>query len=374
MEEFRLLAAFGLSLLTVLVAVPVAIRVAQRVGCYDRPAGYKGHAKPTPYLGGAAVLAAFVPAALLLGEGTSHFAPLIACVLVLCVIGTIDDIRTVSPGLRVGIEVAAAVLLWSTGLGWSLFSSEALNLLMTVLWIVGLVNAFNLMDNMDGAASIVALAAAGGVAMIAGLHGDPVLAALALAVCGGCAGFLRYNLTAPARIFLGDGGSMWVGFAVAAMVMALPVSSGADGLSSLVVAGLLVGLPALDTSLVIVSRRRQGISLLTGGRDHLTHRLRSRLGSARMVALTIGLLQAALCAIAISAWSINQPLAIAIAVICPLAALVVIWILDSPAWRPPPAPAAQPARPLPAATPSRAHPDHSTIDRRVGQPAHQEAS
>jgi UDP-GlcNAc:undecaprenyl-phosphate GlcNAc-1-phosphate transferase len=334
MDVFRLTTAFWLALLIALAAVPLAIRIARRYGCYDHPVGYKGHASPTPYLGGAAMLAAFVPVALLLGGGAGEFAPLIGCAVVLCAIGTIDDIRTVSPWWRVAVEAAAAVVLWSTGLGWSLFSSEALNLVVTVLWIVGLVNAFNLMDNMDGAASIVALAAAGGVAAIAGLHDDLVLAALALALCGGCAGFLRYNLATPARIFLGDGGSMWVGFVVAGAVMALPSTSGADGLTALVIAALLVGLPVVDTSLVVVSRRRQAIPLMTGGRDHLTHRLHARLRSARAVAATLGLLQVVLCIVAVSAWSVSRPLAIALAVICPIAVAIVISVLDSASWRP----------------------------------------
>jgi UDP-GlcNAc:undecaprenyl-phosphate GlcNAc-1-phosphate transferase len=185
------------------------------------------------------------------------------------------------------------------------------------------------------------------VAAIAGLHDDLVLAALALALCGGCAGFLRYNLAAPARIFLGDGGSMWVGFVVAGAVMALPSTSGADGLTALAIAALLVGLPVLDTSLVVVSRRRRAIPLMTGGRDHLTHRLHARLRSARAVAATLGMLQGVLCLVAVSAWSVSRPLAIALAVSCPIAVAIVVSVLDSASWRP--APAVSPPAPVVAA-------------------------
>ena len=117
-------------------------------------------------------------------------------------------------------------------------------------------------------------------------------------LAGACVGFLPYNLASPARIFLGDGGSLPIGFVVAASIMALPIGDEL-GLEHLLAAVLLAGLPVLDTTLVSVSRRRAGISLLTGGRDHLTHRLAVRLGSARTVALALGAAQACLGAVAI---------------------------------------------------------------------------
>ena len=116
---------------------------------------------------------------------------------------------------------------------------------------------------------------------------------MAFALCGACLGFLRFNLASPARIFLGDGGSMPIGFAVAATIMSLP-DTGHLSWVLIPVAVVLVGLPALDTSLVIVSRVRREAGVFTGGRDHLTHRLQSKLGSAQRVAIALAVGQALL--------------------------------------------------------------------------------
>jgi UDP-GlcNAc:undecaprenyl-phosphate GlcNAc-1-phosphate transferase len=126
------------------------------------------------------------------------------------------------------------------------------------------------------------------------IGGDVALAVIVLAVAGACAGFLPYNLSSPSRIFLGDGGSMPVGFIVAGAVMAAPGHSEL-GFAALLALAPIVALPILDTTLVVISRRRGGRPILSGGRDHLTHRLRAVLGSPRLVALTLATAQAGLC-------------------------------------------------------------------------------
>ena len=113
-------------------------------------------------------------------------------------------------------EFAAAFALWQADLGWLLFDESVLNLALTTLWVVGLVNAFNLMDNLDGATGTVGGVSAPGVGVLAASQGDMAIAAMAFALAGACVGFLRFNLARPSRVFLGDGGSMPVGFLVAA--------------------------------------------------------------------------------------------------------------------------------------------------------------
>jgi UDP-GlcNAc:undecaprenyl-phosphate GlcNAc-1-phosphate transferase len=272
-------------------ATPVAIRAARRFAFYDVPFGYKGHTAPTPYLGGAAVTIAFV-AALILGAGDpARTLPLLAGVLVMFALGTVDDRRTVSPLLRVGVEFALGVWLSQLGHGWHLGAGHALDAVVTGMWVVGVVNAFNLFDNMDGAASSITIVAAAGACTLAWIAGNQWAAAGSAALCGACLGFLPHNLARPARIFLGDGGSMPLGFAVAALT-ASAARTAEPSLLALLTGVLLVGIPALDTTLVIVSRRRRGISILSGGRDHLTHRTRRRMGTARRVALVLGASQA----------------------------------------------------------------------------------
>jgi UDP-GlcNAc:undecaprenyl-phosphate GlcNAc-1-phosphate transferase len=293
---------FGVGLAAVLAyaSTPVAIVTARRLAFYDRPAGYKGHAAPTPYLGGAAVMLAFA-LALLLGAGdVAKTAPLLGGVAVLFVVGTIDDRRTVSPVFRVGVEFALAALLVAAGLGWQLGAGPAVDVLVNAIWIIAVVNAFNLFDNMDGAASTMALVVAGGACILALVTGDGWVTAASAALCGACLGFLPYNLARPARIFLGDGGSMPLGFAVAVLVASAARAAEPSTLA-LLIGFLLVGIPALDTCLVIVSRRRRGVSILTGGQDHLTHRTRLRIRTARNVALVLGSAQALVSALVIVA-------------------------------------------------------------------------
>lgn len=328
-DELRVAAAAVLGAGVALAAVPLAIRMARRTGFYDVPVGYKGHSRPTPYLGGLGVIVAFAVVGALFGAATSRFEVVVLCALALLAVGTVDDRRGLGPGTRLLVEAAAAVALFAAGAGWSIFASESMNLVLTVVWVVGIVNAFNLMDNMDGAAGTVAAVSASGVAVFAFAGGDPVLAGLLLALAGACAGFLRYNLARPARVFLGDGGSMPVGLVVAAGVMALPFNDGMAGLA-LLVAAPLAGLPILDTTLVVISRRRRGVQVLSGGRDHLTHRLLSRLGTPLRVAAALALAQAGLCLLAVALADAGAAAVLATATAYVIAGGAAIYVLETP--------------------------------------------
>jgi UDP-GlcNAc:undecaprenyl-phosphate GlcNAc-1-phosphate transferase len=334
-DEAHLIGAAVVSLIGAWVLTPVALRVAARTGFYDHPTGYKAHPAPTAYLGGAAVIGAFLLAAVALGEERSHFAPILVCAVGLMAVGTLDDRFTVRPSRRIAAELAAAVVLWHFGLGWDFLASDLERLILTCIWVVGFTNAFNLMDNMDGSASTVAAVCAGGIAaeaLVVG-NGDTGLAVLALALAGSCVGFLRYNLRAgaPARIFLGDGGSMPIGFVVAALAMSIPVDHQL-GWPVLLTAGLLLAIPVLDTLLVVVSRTRRGVAVVTAGRDHLTHRLRMKLPSPAAVAAVLALTQCAVSLLAIVAVRIGRTSIIVAALGCLAAGAAVVALLDSPIW------------------------------------------
>lgn len=292
--------AFGVGAATSLATVPLATHIARRTGFLDKPTGYKEHGQPTPYLGGSAVLVAFLLAVFAFGDGAARFLPVVLGALALWAAGTTDDRITLTPLLRVAITVGAAVGLWAGGLGWDVFAGSAFDLLLTVIWVLGLVNAFNLMDNLDGATATVATTACLGAGAFAVHNADLALAGASFALGGACFGFLYFNLAKPARIFLGDGGSMPIGFIVAALAIAAQPVDDLGG-SAILTAGLLVGLVILDTTLVIVSRRRRGVPLVTGGRDHLTHRLLRVAGSPRRVAGILAALQLSLCALAFGA-------------------------------------------------------------------------
>jgi UDP-GlcNAc:undecaprenyl-phosphate GlcNAc-1-phosphate transferase len=230
--------------------------------------------------------------------------------------------------------VAAAVVLWHFDLGWTFLDSDLERLILTSAWIVGFTNAFNLMDNMDGAAGTVAAVCSAGIAAQALVVGDAgEVALIALALAGGCLGFLPHNLRrkAPARIFLGDGGSLPIGFIVAALAMNIP-GYDALGWPVLLVAALLLGVPVLDTLLVVVSRTRRGVSIVTAGRDHLTHRLRARLPSPVAVAAALAVAQAAVVLVTIGAARIGRTSIIVVATACLALGAAIVVLLDSPAW------------------------------------------
>ncbi|HEV2786301.1 MAG TPA: MraY family glycosyltransferase, partial [Solirubrobacteraceae bacterium] len=331
--EARLLLGLTLATAIAYAATPVAIRLAARFEFYDRPVGYKGHAAPTPYLGGLAVTAAFVVVVLVLTSDPGRTLPVLGGVVVLWAVGTLDDRRTVGPVPRVAVEAALAAGLWATSLGWSLGLGGAVDLIATVVWVVAVVNAFNLFDNMDGASSTMACVVSAAVAVLGLVQSDVWLAATGAALCGACLGFLPHNLSRPsARIFLGDGGSMPVGFAIAALVM-IGASTAAAQWQALVMGLLLVGVPALDTCLVVVSRRRRGISILTGGRDHLTHRTRARLPTVRASVAALGAGQALLAALALVAAQGGPKLLVPVVLAYLVAMATLISVLDAPERR-----------------------------------------
>src|SRR3954462_9519113 len=288
--EGHLIVASGVALGATFAATPAAIQLATRTGFHDHPLGYKRHASPTPYLGGLAILCGFLLAALTIGDDLSRLSPIVGGAAALWGLGPRDDRRSLGPGSRLVAEAGVAGLLWVSDLGWDVFATDGLNFVLTLLWILGIVNAFNFMDNMDGAAATVGALAAAAVAVLALANGDPAVAVVCGGLAGACLGFLPYNLAGPARIFLGDGGSLPIGFVVASSLMALSASKGL-GWPLLLAAILLVGLPVADTALILISRRRARVPLLSGGSDHLTHRLLTRLGSPRRVALALAAVQ-----------------------------------------------------------------------------------
>jgi UDP-GlcNAc:undecaprenyl-phosphate/decaprenyl-phosphate GlcNAc-1-phosphate transferase len=327
------LAAFTLAGITSAAVTPIAIRVANRTGFYDYPREYRKHAKPTPFLGGAAVLVAFLAATALLGNIGGSMLVLLACAVGLWLLGTLDDRFSVAPRWRVLAAACAAIALSAAQLGWETSGGWGVDVALTVFWIVGLVNAFNLMDNLDGACSTVAATSAAGVGILAIVSGHAAIAVLAFALAGACAGFLPWNLAGPARIFLGDGGSMTLGFLVAALAMAAGRHLNLHDGNVLAVA-LVVGVPILDTTLVIVSRRRRRVSVLTGGRDHLTHRILLALPSPRGVAAALCGVQATLCGLAIAGEEFGIVAVVALAFGAVLLGSLAVLVLDLDRWRP----------------------------------------
>ena len=255
---------------------PIALRVAVRKRVFDEPGGHKRHESPVPYLGGLAIAAAFclaVAVAAMLKpppSGVGELLLILGCALALGVTGLVDDLRGLSASLRLGLQVALALACAVAGIAVSIFPWEALNLLITVMWIVGITNAVNLLDNMDGLSAGVAGIAALTLFVIAAANGQFAVAALAVALVGCALGFLRHNFH-PARIYMGDAGSLFLGF----MLAILGIKLRFDGPTQItfMVPILALAVPIFDTTLVVLSRLLHRRSPFLGGRDHVSHRL-----------------------------------------------------------------------------------------------------
>jgi UDP-GlcNAc:undecaprenyl-phosphate GlcNAc-1-phosphate transferase len=344
--ELEALVALAAAALVAWLATPVMARLAAAIGLLDRPGGYKQHERPTPYLGGTAILLAVAVAGALEGYASPLPVVLLAAAA-MCALGTLDDWRPIHPGVRLAVQSAIGVAVWAGDAGWATAFPSWLELVLTVGWVVLAVNVLNLLDNLDGAAGSVAAASGLGIAVIAVTTGAAAWAAVVSAgLAGACLGFLPFNLARPSRVFLGDGGSTTIGFLLA--VSAMGALNGEPSTSVYLAAGLLIAVPLLDTALVVISHRRRGISMLTGGRDHLTHRVFARVGDARKVALELAAVQAALAGVAVIA-VILAPIGVFVAAgAYAIAATAAITALESTFGRPG---ARAPSAPVPIETP-----------------------
>ena len=265
----------GAALLS-LVLVPLALRVALRLGALDHPGGHKQQPSAVPHLGGVAMVVAFAVAVLVAAlvrppvAGLAQLATILGLAVAVSLVGLVDDLWGLSPWLRLVVVGAAAGGLWAAGVGTNLFGGGVLDLAVTVLWVVGVTNAINLLDNMDGLSAGVAAIAAVFFWLIAVLHGQFLVAALSLALVGCAMGFLRHNFH-PARIYMGDAGSLCLGFLLAVLGVKLEVPT--DPVIAAFVPILVLGLAIFDTALVTVTRITRGVSPFEGGRDHASHRL-----------------------------------------------------------------------------------------------------
>jgi len=272
----QILLIFVTALTFSILATPLVRRLALHVGVVDTPSARKIHGAPVPLLGGAAIYAGFMLALLFLGD-RFYIRELVGILLgatLVSLFGLADDHWGLHASLKLCGQVLAGVILILGGTQVSLFASPWLNWGITLLWVVGLTNAFNLLDNMDGLSGGVTTVAATFLLLLAAMGRPPqvLVGAMAAALIGACIGFLRYNLN-PATIFMGDTGSLFLGFLLAALSIKLRFPSNVPWITWLVPVCVLA-LPIFDTSLVFFSRLRRGKNpLTTPGKDHLSHRL-----------------------------------------------------------------------------------------------------
>jgi UDP-GlcNAc:undecaprenyl-phosphate GlcNAc-1-phosphate transferase len=295
------LLAFFISLIASLMLVAPVRALALRVGMVDLPGPRKVHLTPIPLLGGLAMYAAVVIAALLASSGParSQIAGILIGATLVAGVGILDDRGLLHHQIKlfVAMPLAAAILLFG-GIHAQVFSvltggpsGDWLDAALTVIWVVGITASFSILDHMDGLCAGIAATASVFFALLAYLNGQTLVTVLAAAVLGAATGFLRWNFK-PAKIFMGDGGAMFLGFLMATLGLKLRLEQ-ANQLSAWLAPILILGVTIFDTTLVTVSRSRRGLlPFATPGKDHAAHRLANLGLGHRGAVLTLYLLGA----------------------------------------------------------------------------------
>jgi UDP-GlcNAc:undecaprenyl-phosphate GlcNAc-1-phosphate transferase len=262
------------ALLIAFAATPIARRIAPRLGVMDQPNPRKVHAQPMPLLGGAAIVIASLLALLLLRDRFEfqQLGSILLGAALMALLGFYDDRWGLRPFLKLIGQIIAATILILSGVKVTALPEEWMNITVTLVWVVGLTNSLNLLDNMDGLSSGVAAVCASFFVVMAAMSGQIYVGALAAALLGATLGFLVYNFN-PASIFMGDTGSLFLGFMLAAIGIKLRFPANVPFVTWMVPI-IVMGMPIFDTTLVFISRLRRGKNpLTTPGKDHVSHRL-----------------------------------------------------------------------------------------------------
>lgn len=330
--------AFATALFAAGSLTPAARQLALRLGVVDRPGARKLHLNPVPLLGGLAIYTAVVLAAIFAVDGglRSEVLAILAAATLLAAVGFLDDrgwlhhqvklfvamplagLILVAAGVRA--HVASAVL--SNPFGYSL------DMGLTLLWVVGITAAFSILDHMDGLCAGIAATAAAFFLVFALIEEQVLVGTLAAAILGASLGFLRWNFN-PAKIFMGDGGAMFLGFMLATLGLKLRIAD-LSPVTAWMIPILILGIPIFDTTLITVSRLRRGlIPFSSPGKDHVAHRL-VNLGLGQRAAV-LSLYGAGFCfgllAILISRLSLFKSALLAVAI--GLAAIFAILALEN---------------------------------------------
>ena len=276
---------------------PIMRKYAIRINAIDAPiAAHKTHKAPVPYLGGVAISIGIVAAsygAILVNNPSKENVTLASYVLIPAILisamGLVDDLRGLEPWPRLIVQTltAAAVagtLVLTNTMGVA-FQSSSLNVLVSILWIVGVCNSINFFDNLDGGAAGTVAVITFFVFLIAFDRGQVLVSALAIVTAGATTGFLFWNRS-PAKIYMGDAGALFLGIIVSVLTIRLNPGITPSYMSFAIPLSLLA-VPILDTSVAVISRLNRGISPFTGGRDHLSHRLIRKGLSRKQAALAL---------------------------------------------------------------------------------------
>ncbi|MBI3522179.1 MAG: hypothetical protein HY071_03645 [Chloroflexi bacterium] len=307
--------AFGAAALIAALGTSLFARFAAARGLVVVPRSDRWHRAPTPILGGAAIALAIIPVALVLAPIGLRVAVVLGCALAAFALGLLDDFRRLAPATKLVGQVLIAAALFFGGVRVELIAILPVSFILTVFWIVAMMNAVNLLDNMDGLAAGIAVIAAVFLGLAAS-DVNPEAAILAAVTAGAALGFLVHNFS-PARAFMGDAGSLLLGFLLGTIALLHTTGSAANLTLALFGPLAILALPIFDTAFVTASRGIAGIPIGQGGRDHASHRL-AALGlsdrSAVLVLWGIAILLATLGLVADAVSALIAPLFVLAAV------------------------------------------------------------
>lgn len=287
------LAVFVIALTVTAVSIPWIVRFANYIGFVDNPAERKLHRQSMPLLGGVGIILGALGTLLLTvwliyGTLPRTIAGVVLASSVVALTGLLDDRFGLPAWAKLGGQFVGFLILIYFGIRVQLPFPDVVDYLLTFLWLAGISNAINFLDNMDGLSAGVSAIAAAFILLLGAFNDQFLVAALAAALLGACLGFLRYNFY-PAKIFMGDAGSLFLGFLLAVLGIQLRFPQNSNFVTWMVPIFIL-GLPIFDTTLVVISRLRRGVSPNTAGKDHVSHRLVNRGFSQREAVLILYLI------------------------------------------------------------------------------------
>lgn len=321
---------FLVALAVTFVLTPVVKNFAIRIGAVDKPDARKVHHGLIPRLGGLAIYVGFMVSVIATIGFTYEMVGIMVGATFLIAVGIADDVYSLPPKVKLlGQIIAAAipVVIFNINIEWIdvprlgiIYLPEIISLPLTIFWIIGFVNTVNLIDGLDGLAAGIATIASIAIALLAFQMGQWVAAAAMIAMTGACLAFLQYNFN-PAKIFMGDTGSMFLGYIISAVSVMGSMKTVATAV--LIVPLLALTVPITDTLLAIVRRKSSGVPIFSPDKNHLHHRLLAKGLNQKQVVLVMYALTAffsctALIVIHLSLW-------IGIAIVAIALVLFVLW-------------------------------------------------
>ena len=323
------IAIFLIALVLTGFSTPFVRKMAIALGFVDQPAARKLHSAPMPLMGGLAIFGGAIITVLIVSPQLPRA---VAGVLIsggiVALSGLIDDRRGLPAWAKLGVQFLGFLILIYFSIHVKLPIPEIANYTLTLFWLIGITNAINFLDNMDGLSAGISAVAAAFMLLMGLANGQYLVSSLAAAILGACLGFLRYNFK-PAQIFMGDVGSLFLGFSLAIMGLQLEFPQNSNYVTWMVPIFIL-GVPIFDMTLVVFSRIRRGVSPNTAGKDHTSHRLVNLGFSQREAVLILYLLGGVFGMIALYVTQASIIEGYTIGILTAVIAGYIIWRLDNP--------------------------------------------